>query len=145
MPKRVFLTDRPAITVDATSPVPLYKQLYERLREAILAGQLEPGTRLPATRTLASELGVSRTTTLLDYQQLALEGYLAGQVGQGTSVARQLPATLMHRRNKSMPFSLLDVEVPVVTHPTLAHSLKQQHYPNPVITPTTCHSPCNHH
>ncbi len=132
MPKRVFLTDRPAITVDATSPVPLYKQLYERLREAILAGQLEPGTRLPATRTLASELGVSRTTTLLAYQQLALEGYLAGQVGQGTSVARQLPATLMHRRTKSMPCSRMDIEVPEVRLAARARSLQQMPYPKRV-------------
>jgi GntR family transcriptional regulator/MocR family aminotransferase len=65
MPKRAILTKRPDITLDATSPVPLYKQIYERLRCAILTGQLERGTRLPSTRTLASELGVARMTTAL--------------------------------------------------------------------------------
>ena len=60
--------------------VPLYKQLYERLRGAILTGQLERGARLPSTRTLASELGVARMTTALAYQQLLLEGYLESRV-----------------------------------------------------------------
>jgi GntR family transcriptional regulator/MocR family aminotransferase len=95
MPKRTIPTNRPAILLDASLPAPLYKQLYERLRGAILAGQLERGARLPSTRTLASELGVSRNTTALAYEQLLLEGYLESRVGQGTAVARQLPATLL--------------------------------------------------
>src|SRR5262245_31078775 len=64
-PKRAIATSRPAFTLDASLPVPLYKQLYARLHSAILEGQLERGARLPSTRTLASELGVSRTTTAL--------------------------------------------------------------------------------
>lgn len=132
MPKRVFLSDRPAITVDASSPVPLYKQIYGRLRGAILAGRLEPGTRLPATRTLARELGVSRTTTLLAYQQLVLEGYLEGQVGQGTSVARQLPAMPAHRRTTSTPSTRMDTGVPAVRLAARAHLLQQMPYPRRV-------------
>jgi GntR family transcriptional regulator/MocR family aminotransferase len=96
MPKRAKLIKRPEIMLDATLPVPLYKQIYERLRGAIVAGQLERGAHLPSTRTLASELGVSRTTTALAYEQLLLEGYLESRVGQGTVVARNLPATLLH-------------------------------------------------
>jgi GntR family transcriptional regulator/MocR family aminotransferase len=82
--------------------VPLYKQLYARLRGAILEGQLERGARLPSTRALASELGVSRTTTALAYEQLLLEGYLESRVGQGTAVARQLPTTLFHEHQQRM-------------------------------------------
>ncbi len=96
MPRRVQPIKRPEIRLDATSPMPLYKQLYERLRGAILTGQLERGTRLPSTRALASELGVARMTTALAYQQLVLEGYLESRVGQGTVVARSLPATLFN-------------------------------------------------
>jgi len=96
MPRRVQPIKRPEIRLDATLPAPLYKQLYERLRGAILTGQLERGTRLPSTRTLASELGVARMTTALAYQQLVLEGYLESRVGQGTVVARSLPATLFN-------------------------------------------------
>ena len=95
MPRRVQPIKRPEIRLDATLPAPLYKQLYERLRGAILTGQLERGTRLPSTRTLASELGVARMTTALAYEQLVLEGYLESRVGQGTVVARSLPATLL--------------------------------------------------
>ncbi len=95
MPRRVQPIKRPEIRLDAASPMPLYKQLYERLRGAILTGQLERGARLPSTRALASELGVARMTTALAYQQLVLEGYLESRVGQGTVVARSLPATLV--------------------------------------------------
>lgn len=70
MPKRALPTSRLAVLLDARSPVPLYKQLYERLRRGILSGQLECGMRLPSTRLLASELGVSRTTVVLAYDQL---------------------------------------------------------------------------
>jgi GntR family transcriptional regulator/MocR family aminotransferase len=93
MPRRARFIKRPEIILDATSSKPLYKQLYERLRGAILTGQVEHGARLPSTRTLASELGVARMTTALAYEQLVLEGYLESRVGQGTVVARSLPAT----------------------------------------------------
>jgi GntR family transcriptional regulator/MocR family aminotransferase len=92
-------SNRPEITLDATSSVPLYKQLYDRLREAILSGQLPRGAPLPSTRALASELGVSRGTTVLAYEYLLLEGYLESRVGRGTAVSRALPA--MPRRNRS--------------------------------------------
>jgi len=66
----------------------MYRQLYDRLRAQILSGQLEAGTRLSSTRNLAAELGVSRTTTALVYEQLLLEGYVESRVGDGTRVAR---------------------------------------------------------
>ncbi len=74
--------------------MPLYKQLYERLRAQILAGQLEAGARLPSTRRLASELGVSRNTTALAYELLLLEGYIESRVGDGSRVARLQPEHL---------------------------------------------------
>jgi len=101
MSRRVQPSTRPEIRLDATLPVPLYKRLYERLRGAILTGQLERGACLPSTRSLASELGVARTTTALAYQQLLLEGYLESRVGQGTVVARSLPATLFNAQKES--------------------------------------------
>ncbi|HEU0114232.1 MAG TPA: PLP-dependent aminotransferase family protein, partial [Thermomicrobiales bacterium] len=93
MPKRPVSTARSEIALDPGSPEPLSRQLYGRLRGAILAGQLPRGARLPSTRTLAGELGVSRTTTALAYEQLQLEGYLESRVGSGTVVSRHLPAT----------------------------------------------------
>lgn len=91
MAKRALPTHRPEIVLDASLATPLYKQLYGRLRGAILSGQLSRGTRLPSTRTLAQELGVSRNTTVLAYELLLLEGYLESHVGRGTVVSQQAP------------------------------------------------------
>src|SRR5437660_3508874 len=94
MSKRATPLKKPEIMLDQNAPAPLYRQLYERLRGSILAGQLEAGTRLPSTRVLASSLGVSRTTTALAYELLLLEGYIQSRVGDGTRVARLQPEQL---------------------------------------------------
>jgi GntR family transcriptional regulator / MocR family aminotransferase len=88
VPKRAATVPATGITLDRAGQLPMHRQLYQRLRAAILAGQLPPGTRLPSTRSLATELGVSRITALTAYQQLRDEGYLDGQVGAGTTVAQ---------------------------------------------------------
>src|SRR5437588_634397 len=77
--------------LDRSSAVPLHRQLYDRLREAILTGWLSGGTRLPATRTLALELGLSRNTVMNAFDQLLAEGYIEGRVGDGTYVSHVLP------------------------------------------------------
>ncbi len=87
MSKQVISVKKPEITLDQNSSVPLYRQIYERLRSHILTGQLETGARLPSTRTLAAALGVSRNTTALAYEHLLLEGYIESRVGDGTKVA----------------------------------------------------------
>lgn len=74
---------------------PLHRQLCDRLREAILNGTLRAGTRLPGTRTLATELGISRNTVVNAFEQLLAEGYVTGRVGSGTYVACKLPETLL--------------------------------------------------
>jgi GntR family transcriptional regulator / MocR family aminotransferase len=74
---------------------PLYQQLYAHLRTAILSGKLKSGTRLPSTRAMADELGLSRNTVLNAYEQLLAEGYLESTTGSGTFVARVLPETLL--------------------------------------------------
>jgi GntR family transcriptional regulator / MocR family aminotransferase len=70
---------------------PLGQQVYQSLRQAILSGAAGPGARLPSTRALARDLGVSRNTVLLAYDQLLAEGYLAGRRGSGSYVASALP------------------------------------------------------
>ncbi|AXG55281.1 GntR family transcriptional regulator [Streptomyces lincolnensis] len=65
--------------------------LERALRDAVREGRLTTGTRLPATRRLAEELGVSRGTVKAAYDQLVAEGYLTAQQGSGTRVA-PLPA-----------------------------------------------------
>ncbi|NTX34928.1 MULTISPECIES: PLP-dependent aminotransferase family protein [unclassified Myxococcus] len=65
----------------------LHRRLYERLREAILAGTLAPRSRLPSTRTLSRELGISRGTVEEAFAQLDAEGFLERRVGSGSVVA----------------------------------------------------------
>src|SRR5258705_919012 len=75
----------------------LQRQIYASIQRAILDGVVAPGTRLPSSRALADDLGVSRTTTLLAVQQLPAEGYLTGRPGSGTFVAAELPDDLIRR------------------------------------------------
>jgi GntR family transcriptional regulator / MocR family aminotransferase len=80
-----------SVALDPASPVPLYRQLYTSLRDAILTQRMPGGGRLPSTRVLASALGVSRNTVLNAVEQLVAEGYLEGRHGAGTFVAPILP------------------------------------------------------
>ncbi len=83
------------IRLDARDHGPLQRQIYASIQRAILDGVVAPGTRLPSSRALADDLGVSRTTTLLAVQQLQAEGYLTGRSGSGTFVAAELPDDLI--------------------------------------------------
>ena len=68
----------------------LYEQLYRALRLEILSGQTKSGTRVPSTRWLASEMGISRNVVALAYSHLLAEGYLSARRGAGTYVAAEL-------------------------------------------------------
>jgi GntR family transcriptional regulator/MocR family aminotransferase len=82
------------IRIDRRAPGGLQQQIYAGVSRAVLDGIVQPGTRLPSSRTLADDLAVSRTTTLLAYEQLVAEGYLVGRHGSGTFVAHELPDDL---------------------------------------------------
>jgi GntR family transcriptional regulator/MocR family aminotransferase len=79
------------LPVERGNGSPLHQQVYDGLRRAILERLLRPGQRVPATRVLAAELGISRLPVLTAYEQLLHEGYLEGRVGSGTFVAATLP------------------------------------------------------
>ena len=98
MAKRRAVVTIGTLGLERASSVPLYRQLYDALRDAILSGRLRPGSRLPSTRALADDLGASRNTVLAAFGQLLAEGYLEGRVGAGTTVARTLPETLLRAR-----------------------------------------------
>lgn len=91
------------IPVDRDAPEALHKQVCESLRSSILEGRLSPGARLPSSRALAGDLGVSRNTVLLAFEQLLAEGYLRARVGSGTQVARDLPVDLLEERTRPAP------------------------------------------
>ena len=74
-------------------PVPLYRQIEHWLRQAITAGNLSPGTRLPSTRRLAEELAISRITVENAYGELLAEGLVEGR-GSGGTVVVERPSDL---------------------------------------------------
>ena len=86
------------VPLDRSSRAPLHRQLYDGLREGILAGRFPAGARLPSTRGLAAELDVSRNTVTSAFSQLLVEGYLEGRVGSGTYVAGDLPDEMLKAR-----------------------------------------------
>jgi 2-aminoadipate transaminase len=79
---------RSLITLERGNGMPLYRQIAQRVREAILSGELVEGTRLPTERALAQELNVNRTTVMNAYNELASEGLIERHVGRGTTVRR---------------------------------------------------------
>jgi GntR family transcriptional regulator / MocR family aminotransferase len=81
-----------SIALDHGSPRPLSTQLYVRLRDLMLSGAIRPGTRLPASRTLARDLGVSRTTVIDAFDRLIAEGLVEARIGAGTFVSDVLNA-----------------------------------------------------
>jgi GntR family transcriptional regulator/MocR family aminotransferase len=79
-------------TLDRGSALPLHRQLSGSIRDAILAGELPAGARLPSILGLASKLGVARNTVAEAYAQLQEEGYLRSTIGAGTVVAPTISA-----------------------------------------------------
>src|SRR3954447_18609997 len=63
--------------------------LTDALREAVRSGRLPPGSRLPASRTLAADLGIARSTVTECYAELVAEGLLTARQGSGTRVAQR--------------------------------------------------------
>jgi GntR family transcriptional regulator len=80
-------------------PEPMYRQIEAQLRDFILSGQLQPGTRLPSMRALASDLSCSVITTRRAYEDLESEGFIRTRQGMGSVVA-DIPEEKMsaHRR-----------------------------------------------
>jgi 2-aminoadipate transaminase len=72
---------------------PLYRQIRDGVRSAVLTGALGAGTRLPPERELAPTLGVNRTTITRAYQELAADGVVEARPGRGTVICAPLPAS----------------------------------------------------
>ncbi len=89
--KRVPTSFFPPIALDLSQKTPLYRQLFDWFRDAIVSGQLRPGQRVPSTRALAVELKISRLPVLSAFEQLHAEGYLQTLVGSGTMVSQSVP------------------------------------------------------
>src|SRR5437879_12183255 len=82
------------IRLDRRATEPLHEQLYRQIRDELKSGRFSDGSsRLPSSRALATERGVSRSTVRLALSKLHAEGYLRSKRGSGTFVATLLPQT----------------------------------------------------
>ncbi len=97
------------LNLDKNSEIPLFQQLNTQIRQAVLSGRLPSRIRLPSSRALAIEIGVSRTTVITAFEQLIAEGYLESRIGSGTYVAGnldknigELPPTLSLRPSEHL-------------------------------------------
>lgn len=90
MPKSASGALLSTVEIDRTLKTPLYKQLENFLRRHILEGILKPTQKLPSSRELAEDLGISRITVKSVYEQLLAEGYLKSRTGSGTFVSDDL-------------------------------------------------------
>ena len=79
-----------AIKIEGGGRRPISTQLYVALRDMILCGAFAAGERLPATRTAARELGVSRTTVIEVFDRLTSDGLIESRIGSGTFVSAVL-------------------------------------------------------
>ena len=95
------------IRLDRTAAEPLHEQLYRQIRDELRSGSFNKGaSRLPSSRTLALELGISRLTVNLAFSKLHAEGYLRSKSRSGTFVAHPLPETFL-TADKPKPYPLV--------------------------------------
>ena len=104
------------------------RKIYDQLRAQIADGTLQAGARVPSTRSLAAELGVSRTTVTAAYEQLEAEGYLVTSTGRVARVATPLtaPATselpTIHRTRSAPTLSTFGCRLQEIGMPAMLHA-----------------------
>ncbi len=87
------------VQLDRTAREPLHQQLYRQVRDELVSGSFgDNSARLPSSRVLAADLGISRLTVNLAFARLHDEGYLQTRIGSGTFVVKSLPETFLSAR-----------------------------------------------
>ncbi len=87
------------VQLDRTAAEPLHQQLYRKIRDELISGSFgNSASRLPSSRELAVDLGISRLTVNLAFSKLHDEGYLRTRIGSGTFVVNALPETFLSAR-----------------------------------------------
>jgi GntR family transcriptional regulator / MocR family aminotransferase len=112
---------------------PAFRWLYTALRAGILGGRLRPGSRLPATRDLAAQYGLSRGTVVSAFDELKAEGYLHGSRGSGTYVSSVLPENLLQVAVEPKPRPSVSKLRP---HRLSSYGVRVQPFPNLENRPT---------
>jgi GntR family transcriptional regulator/MocR family aminotransferase len=128
----------PPISINRDDPGSLTAQLASGLRELILSGRLAPGERLPSSRTLSKDQGVSRTTAVTVYEQLMAEELIYSRVGAGAYVSETLqserpiqPQALPELADAAPPrLARLSIEASEHYFPRLSHP----QVPRPFVT-----------
>ena len=91
------------IRLDRNAAEPLHQQLYRQIRDELVSASVNDSTsRLPSSRMLAADLGISRLTVNLAFSKLTTEGYLHARIGSGTFVAQPLPETYLSARKPKL-------------------------------------------
>ena len=90
------------ITINESSPIPIYQQIIDGMRREILAGVFGPDCRLPSIRDLAVELKVNPNTIARAYQDLANEGVIYFKRGQGAYVSPKSSDDLLKQARQEM-------------------------------------------
>src|SRR5712675_2087418 len=86
------------------SAEPLHQQLYRQIRDELASGSFNHNSsRLPSSRALTADCGVSRFTVNLALSRLHAEGYLQSKVGSGTVISEALPETFLSARTAKAP------------------------------------------
>lgn len=96
------------IIVSNTSDQPLYMQIKEQIKTAILQGELKEGDMLPSIRALANDLHVSVLTTKRVYDELEAEGFISTKVGKGSFVASENLELLQESKRKMVETKLVE-------------------------------------
>ena len=93
------------VRLNRAAAEPLHQQLYQQIRDELISGSFNNNSsRLPSSRALASDLGISRFTVNLAFSRLHAEGYLQSRIGSGTFVTKPLPETFLSVRTaKAVP------------------------------------------
>ena len=115
-----------SVLLDRSRPESLTTQMVDQIREAIRCARIGPGTRLPSTRRLSEQLGISRNTVVRAYDLLLMEGIVESRPASGIYVADALPRDAAPVRPVSesrdavrtrMPMPLRHARAPGVSHP----------------------------
>ena len=80
-----------ALRIDGKSGVPPYLQIAQQVRQALVAGVLQPGDQLPTVKEVVTQLGINPNTVFKGYRELEREGLVEGRRGAGTFVLRRPP------------------------------------------------------
>src|SRR5213596_3131801 len=87
------------VRLDRAAAEPLHQQLYRQIRDELASGSFNNNSsRLPSSRALAADLGISRLTVNLAFEKLHAEGYLRTKTGSGTFISEALPETFLSAR-----------------------------------------------